>query len=227
MEKYTKFIPKFSIGDIIRYKGFRYEIVDIVMGEKFYSYSVRCLESKFIVEDYMEEIVTSIGMKGENNMELVESAKKQEEWIPQEGDIVRKKGTEKPLFQLCSKIGYASFSFVQIMENGAAGGEIYINTLVSEYELVERPKKLEEAVEDLVKPLFEPLKKYFQNKKELEDFIKNVDIQKETEKFKEEVLLKEANDFNSILVSYGSDCYRQGMKNIIEQCKKYLTNEKV
>ena len=108
----------------------------------------------------MEEIVTSIGMKGENNMELVESAKKQEEWIPQEGDIVRKKGTEKPLFQLCSKTGYASFSFVQIMENGAAGGEIYINTLVSEYELVERPKKLEETVEDLVKPLFEPLKKY-------------------------------------------------------------------
>ena len=84
MEKYTNFISKFSIGDIIRYKGFRYEIVDIVTGEKFYSYSVRCLESKFIVEDYMEEIVTSIGMKGENNMELVESAKKQEEWIQQE-----------------------------------------------------------------------------------------------------------------------------------------------
>ena len=61
-------------------------------------------------------------------------------------------------------------------------------------------------------------------KKELEDFIRNVNIQKETEKFKEEVLLKEANDFNSIFVSYGSDCYRLGMQNIIEQCKKYLTN---
>lgn len=224
MEKYTKFIPKFSIGDIIRYKGFRYEIVDIVTGEKFYSYSVRCLESKFIVEDYMEEIVTSIGMKGENNMELVENAKKQEEWIPQEGDIFRKKGTEKPLYQLCSKVSYSCFSFVQIMESGIAGGEIYDSILVSEYELVERPKKLEESVEDLLEPLLEPLRKYFQNKKELEDFIRNVNIQKETEKFKEEVLLKEANDFNSIFVSYGSDCYRLGMQNIIEQCKKYLTN---
>lgn len=223
MEKYTKFIPKFSIGDIIRYKGFRYEIVDIVTGEKFYSYSVRCLESKFIVEDYIEEIVTSIGMKGESNMELVE--KKENEWIPQEGDIVRKKGTEKPLFQLCSKTGYASFSFVQIMESGIAGGEIYDSTLVSEYELVERPKKLEEAVDDLLEPLFEPLRKCFQNKKELEDFIRNVNIQKETEKFKEEVLLKQANGFNSILASYGSDCYRQGMQNIIEQCKKYLSND--
>ncbi len=221
MEKYTKYIPKFSIGDIIKYKGFRYEIVDIVTGEKFYSYSVRCLESTFIVEDYIEEIVISIGMKSENNMELVESAKKQEEWIPQEGDIFRKKGTEKPLFQLCSKINYSCFSFVQIMESGIGGGEIYDSILVSEYELVERPKKLEEAVEDLL----EPLRKYFQNKKELEDFIRNVNIQKETEKFKEEVLLKQANDFNSIFVSYGSDCYRLGMQNIIEQCKKYLIND--
>lgn len=220
MEKYTNFIPKFSIGDIIKYKGFRYEIVDIVQVKKFYSYSVRCLESTFVVEDYIEEIVTSIGIKGENNMELVESAKKQEKWFPQEGDIFREKGTEKPLYQLCSNVGHSCFSFVQIMESGAAGGEIYVSTLVSEYELVERPKKLEEAFEDLT----EPLRKYFQNKEELEDFIRNVNIQEETDKFKKEILLKEANGFNSILVSYGSSCYRLGMQNIIEQCKKYLTD---
>ena len=106
------------------------------------------------------------------------------------------------------------------MECGAAGGEIYVSTLVSEYELVERPKNRPKAIEDLL----EPLRKYFQNKKELEDFIRNVNIQEEADKFKKEILLKEANGFNSILVSYGSDCYRLGMQNIIEQCKKYLTN---
>ena len=220
MEKYTKFIPKFSVGNIITYKGFRYEIVDIVTGEKFYAYSVRCIEPTFVVENYIEEIVTGIGMGGENNMELVESAKEQEEWIPQEGDKFRKKGTEKPLYQLCSKVDNLCFSFVQIMESGAAGGEIYVSTLVSEYELVERPKNTPKAIEDLL----EPLRKYFQNKKELEDFIRNVNIQKETENFKKELLLKQANSFSSILISYGSDCYRLGMQNIIEQCKKYLTN---
>lgn len=220
MEKNTKFIPKFSVGDIITYKGFRYEIVDIVTGEKFYAYSVRCIEPTFVVENYIEEIVTGIGMGGENNMELMESAKEQEEWIPQEGDIFRKKGTEKPLYKLWSKVGYSCFSFEQIMESGVAGGEIYVPTLVSEYELVERPKNTPKAIEDLL----EPLRNYFQNKKELEDFIRNVNIQEEADKFKKEILLKEANGFNSILVSYGSDCYRLGMQNIIEQCKKYLTN---
>lgn len=220
MEKNTKFIPKFSVGDIITYKGFRYEIVDIVTGEKFYAYSVRCIEPTFVVENYIEEIVTGIGMGGENNMELMESAKEQEEWIPQEGDIFRKKGTEKPLYKLWSKVGYSCFSFEQIMESGVAGGEIYVPTLVSEYELVERPKIIPKAIEDLL----EPLRNYFQNKKELEDFIRNVNIQEEADKFKKEILLKEANGFNSILVSYGSDCYRLGMQNIIEQCKKYLTN---
>jgi hypothetical protein len=222
MEKYTKFIPKFSIGDIISYKGFRYEIVDIITGEKFYAYSVRCIESAFVVENYT--IVTTIEMKDENNMELVKNAKEQEEWIPQEGDIFRKKGIEKPLYQLCSKVGYSCFSFVQIMENGIAGGEIYVSTLVSEYELVKRPKNMQKTFEELLEPLLEPLRNYFQNKKELEDFIRNVNIQEEADKFKKEILLKEANGFNSILVSYGSDCYRLGMQNIIEQCKKYLTN---
>ena len=219
MEKNTKFIPKFSVGDIITYKGFRYEIVAILTEEKFYYYSVRCIESAFEVENYT--IVTAIGMKDENNMELVRSANETEEWIPQEGDIFRKKGTEKPLYQLCSKVDYSCFSFVQEMECGAAGGEIYVSTLVSEYELVKRPKNVRKAVEEML----EPLRNYFQNKEELEDFIRNVNIQEETDKFKKEILLKEANGFNSILVSYGSDCYRLGMQNIIEQCKKYLTND--
>lgn len=218
MEKNTKFIPKFSVGDIITYKGFRYEIVAILTEENFYYYSVRCIESAFEVENYT--IVTAIGMRDENNMELVRSANEPEEWIPQEGDKFRKKGTEKPLYQLCSKVDYSCFSFVQIMESGAAGGVNDVSTLVSEYELVERPKNMPKAIEDLL----EPLRKYFQNKKELEDFIRNVNIQEEADKFKKEILLKEANGFNSILVSYGSDCYRLGMQNIIEQCKKYLTN---
>ena len=52
-----------------------------------------------------------------------------EKWIPQAGDTVRLKGTEKPLYYLCKRIDYGMFSFVQIMENAIGGGEI------SEYSL--------------------------------------------------------------------------------------------
>ena len=76
-----------------------------------------------------------------------------ENW--QEGDIVRRKGTEKPLYQLCSKTD-TGFRFVQIMDIGAAGGEFSVLTLDKDYELVERIKPIEESL----KELFDPLYKY-------------------------------------------------------------------
>lgn len=71
-----------------------------------------------------------------------------EKWIPQVGDTFRLKGTEKPLYHLCEKSGYAMFSFVQEMENGIAGGEVSEYTLLSNYELVKKPNKLENILEN-------------------------------------------------------------------------------
>lgn len=72
-----------------------------------------------------------------------------EKWTPQVGDIVRLKGTEKPLYHLCGISNYCMFSFVQEMENGIAGGEISEYVLVKNYELVERPQKIEDAMETI------------------------------------------------------------------------------
>lgn len=76
-----------------------------------------------------------------------------EDW--QEGDIVRRKGTEKPLYQLCSKT-CTGFRFVQLMESGAAGGEFSRFALDADFELVDRIKSIEESL----KELFDPLYKY-------------------------------------------------------------------
>lgn len=68
---------------------------------------------------------------------------KTEKWTPQTGDTVRLKGTEKPLYYLCRMSNHGMFSFVQEMENGIAGGEISLYSLIKNYEMVERPDKLE------------------------------------------------------------------------------------
>lgn len=74
---------------------------------------------------------------------------KEQEWEPQPGDKFRKKGTCSPLYYLCSKREDGiHFGFVQEMENGAAGGEISIFALKTEYELVERLKPFEELIEE-------------------------------------------------------------------------------
>ena len=83
-----------------------------------------------------------------------------EKWTPQVGDIVRLKGTEKPLCHLCGMTNYGMFSFVQIMENGTGGGEISEYSLMKDYELVERPQKLEDFLDDMItKPILENMNK--------------------------------------------------------------------
>lgn len=83
-----------------------------------------------------------------------------EKWIPQAGDTVRLKGTEKPLYYLCKRKDYGMFSFVQIMENATAGGEISEYSLMKDYELVERPQKLEDFLNDMItKPILENMNK--------------------------------------------------------------------
>ena len=71
-----------------------------------------------------------------------------EKWTPQVGDTFRLKGTEKPLYHLCGVTNYVMFSFVQEMENGIAGGEISEYDLAKNYELVERPQKIEDVIYD-------------------------------------------------------------------------------
>ena len=74
------------------------------------------------------------------------------EWIPQSRDRIRKKGTIKPIYVLCSKTDLG-FNFVEEREIGIAGGELNFCDLRENYELVERPKTIEEAIDELFKPL--------------------------------------------------------------------------
>lgn len=82
-------------------------------------------------------------------------------WIPQVGDTVRLKGTEKPLYALCGvNQNNFNFTFVEIRNNGIVGGEISQYTLMKDYELVERPKKLEDILEEqITKPFLKSMEK--------------------------------------------------------------------
>ena len=82
------------------------------------------------------------------------------EWIPQSGDRIRKKGTIKPIYVLCSKTDLG-FRFVEEREVGIAGGELSFWNLRNNYELVERPKTIDKAIYELFKPLTD----YINNKK--------------------------------------------------------------
>ena len=71
------------------------------------------------------------------------------EWEPQTGDTFRKKGTTSPTYHLCDKREDGiTFGFVENREVGISGGEITIFTLRKDYELVERPKSIEDIVEE-------------------------------------------------------------------------------
>lgn len=76
----------------------------------------------------------------------------EDKWIPQSGDKVKEKGTIEPIYVLCAKTDFG-FSFVEEREIGIAGGELSIWDLIENYELVERPKTIDEALEELFKPL--------------------------------------------------------------------------
>ena len=64
-------------------------------------------------------------------------------WKPKNGDIFRRKGSEKPLYRICGKSNYIYYTFVQITGSNLAGGELSMNTLCKYYELVESPKTID------------------------------------------------------------------------------------
>jgi hypothetical protein len=80
---------------------------------------------------------------------VVAVEQKPDEWEPQTGDTFRKKGTTSPTYHLCNKRDDGiTFGFVENREVGIAGGEITIFALKDNYELVERPKSIEDVVEE-------------------------------------------------------------------------------
>lgn len=74
---------------------------------------------------------------------------KLDKWEPQTGDTFRKKGTTSPTYHLCGKREDGiTFGFVENREVGISGGEITMFALRNDYELVERPKSIEDVVKE-------------------------------------------------------------------------------
>ena len=61
------------------------------------------------------------------------------EWFPQEGDFFRKKGTDKPLYQLYMRLNFAYFSYLEITDKGYKLGEIKIDDLLNDYAPIQKP----------------------------------------------------------------------------------------
>lgn len=82
-------------------------------------------------------------------LEILDMQKEPDKWEPQTGDTFRKKGTTSPTYHLCDKREDGiTFGFVENREVGIAGGEITIFALQQDYELVERPKSIEDVVKE-------------------------------------------------------------------------------
>ena len=81
------------------------------------------------------------------------------EWDPMSGDIVRLKGTEKPTYTISQDDNLGDFIFMQNDTPGLVGGNVSRTTLLRDYELVERPKTLEETLGEMVDKLEDDGKK--------------------------------------------------------------------
>lgn len=75
------------------------------------------------------------------------------EWTPMSGDIVRLKGTEKPTYSISQDDNLGDFVFIQNDVPGLVGGNVSRTTLLRDYELVERPKSLEDTLGEMVEKL--------------------------------------------------------------------------
>lgn len=127
---------KFKVGDLIKHS--KYSAINRV--------------SKITDEGYEALNDNFISFSEEDQWEVFNH----ESWEPKSGDIFRKKGIDKPWYQLCNEDGEYKWSFVQIMESGIAGGSIWKSELLNEFELVERHMPFDEVLD---KYITEPLKK--------------------------------------------------------------------
>ncbi len=76
------------------------------------------------------------------------------EWTPMSGDIVRLKGTENPTYSISQDDNLGDyFVFIQNDVPGLVGGNVSLTTLLRDYELVERPKSLEDKLGKMVEKL--------------------------------------------------------------------------
>lgn len=105
----------------------------------------RCVEVyKGRIWAYIEDLLNL-----SNVQKTTKNRKEPDKWEPQTGDTFRKKGTTSPTYHLCDKREDGiTFGFVENREVGIAGGEITIFALQQDYELVERPKSIEDVVEE-------------------------------------------------------------------------------
>ena len=143
-EKIRKEITTY-LKSVIANKGYG----DSIM-ESWIAWLEKKAEKKDILEDAILDgnedglVAETIHYKKET-----QSEQKSTEWEPQTGDTFRKKGTTSPTYHLCNKREDGiTFGFVENCEVGIAGGEITIFALRNDYELVERPKSIEDVVKE-------------------------------------------------------------------------------
>jgi hypothetical protein len=107
----------------------------------------------------------------------------EQEWVPQVGDTIRKKGTTEPLYVLTGKEEY-EFSFVEKRNCGISGGKLNVFAL-EDYELVERNKTIENVIDETFNPLNEfsnKQKSYWIENKNNSTTLKVQKIKKEIER---------------------------------------------
>ena len=157
-QKANEIYPIFRVGDYIRNKKTSDKVLIVQLDVKSKAYCYKSYNGA-------AEIHSDFSFSEQDEWELIgikiidqkPADKINQEWIPQVGDTIRKKGTTEPLYVLCKKES-CGFSFVEERGYGIAGGRLSVYAL-EDYELVERPKTIEEAVDELFKPLIEDANK--------------------------------------------------------------------
>ena len=134
---------KFKVGDLIKLsKEPKYPAREIISIKN---------------DGYYFDSAVYLPFERQDDWELEKPSIKKDQWIPQSGDRIRKKETIKPIYLLYSKTDLG-FRFVEEREVGIAGGELSFWDLKENYELVERPKTIEEALDELFEPFMSHIK---------------------------------------------------------------------
>ena len=108
------------------------------------------------------------GYEWDNENKSLKELPNKEQWIPQEGDIIRKKGTYKPLYRICGQCEQKpwEYTIVQINDEMLAGGNVTYYALMTYYELVVKASS-EKFNSDNIQPL---------TKKEVEKLREEIDL---------------------------------------------------
>ena len=141
----------------------------------------------------------------------------EQEWIPQVGDTIRKKGTTEPLYVLSGKEEY-EFSFVEKRNCGISGGKLNVFAL-EDYELVERNKTIEDVIDETFGPLNEDLEK------EIERYFRDVKwiylpVAEVARHFADWQYNKDFEDLLKSDMSQFKKCYEKGREDMKKELKQ-------